>query len=195
MPPSGSQLLLWLLLAAPGAADALRYATGVIGYGEALQASGVWSVRLLIATLAVSGLRVAFPRAGWATWLAKRRRDLGVATFAYAAFHLGIYLAKKAPMPSLILREGAEPGMAVGWIAFVVFALLAATSNDASVRLLGRRWKALHRWVYAGAALTVAHWLLTAFEPTEGLLHAAVLAAVVGIAWALKGRRGRRGPG
>ena len=177
-----------MVLALPGAADAVRYATGAIGYGEALQASGVWSVRLLIATLAVSGLRAAFPGARWSAWLLRRRRDLGVATFGYAALHLGIYLVKKAPMPVLIVREGVEPGMAVGWIAFVVFAALAATSNDASVRAMGRGWKALHRFVYAGAALTVAHWLMTAFELTEGLMHSAglVTAAVTGRALRLR---------
>ena len=184
-----AQLGLWALLAAPGVADAVRYATDAIGYGEALQASGVWSVRLLIVTLAVSAVRLGFPKARWAGWLMRRRRDLGVATFGYAAFHLGIYLARKAPAPELIVREGLEPGMAVGWIAFAMFAALAATSNDASVRWLGRGWKGLHRWVYAGAALTAAHWLLTAFELREGLIHAAALVVAVVAGWALRLRR------
>lgn len=188
-PPSPSQLVLWTLLALPGAADAVRYAGGGLGYGEVLQASGAWSVRLLIVTLAIGPLRLAFPRAGWAGWLTRRRRDLGVATFGYALFHLGVYLARKAPAPELIVREGLEPGMLVGWIAFVVFLALAVTSNDASVRALGRRWKALHRWVYAGAALTMAHWLTTAFELREGLLHGAVLVTVVAIGTGLRLRR------
>jgi methionine sulfoxide reductase heme-binding subunit len=135
-------------------------------------------VRLLVAALAVTPLRRVFPRAGWAQWLVRRRRDLGVAVFAYAALHLAIYLVRKAPAPELILREALDAGMALGWIAFVLFAVLAATSNDASVRGLGRRWKALHRWVYAAAALTIGHWVMTAFDPLAGWIYGAVLLAL-----------------
>jgi len=176
--PSGSQLALWAVLAAPAVATVARQATGAISYGEAIHESGEWAVRLLIAVLAVTPLRAAFPRAGWMRWVARRRRDLGVATFGYALLHLAVYLHRKAEAPGLVLREAADPGMAVGWIAFMLFAVLAATSNDASVRLLKRAWKALHRWVYPAAALTVGHWVLTAFDPLEGWIYGGVLAAL-----------------
>jgi sulfoxide reductase heme-binding subunit YedZ len=65
-----------------------------------------------------------------------------------------------------------------GWIAFLIFAALAITSNDASVRLLKRGWKKLHMLVYLGALLTFAHWVLTAFDPLLGYIHAGVLAAI-----------------
>jgi len=175
---SPRQFFLWALLALPGAVVLYRYSTDAIGYGEALHQSGDWSVRLLILALAVTPLRLAFPRAAWAMWLLRRRRDIGVATFAYAILHLVIYLARKAEAAMLIVREAADPGMAAGWIAFVLLAALAVTSNDASVRRLGRAWKGLHRLVYPAAVLTLAHWLLTAFELREGLIHAAVLVAV-----------------
>lgn len=178
MRPPPAQLVLWILLALPAAATVARQATDAISYGEAIHESGEWAVRLLVAVLAVTPLRRLFPRAGWAQWLTRRRRDLGVAVFAYAALHLAIYLVRKAPAPELILREALDPGMALGWIAFVGFALLAATSNDASVRRLGPRWKGLHRWVYAAAALTIAHWVMTAFDPLAGWIYGAVLLAV-----------------
>lgn len=188
-PPSPQQLILWTLLTLPAAVVQVRYAAGALGYGEVLHFSGDWSARLLILVMAVSPLRLAFPRAGWTGWLVRRRRDLGVAAFGYALWHLVIYFARKVEMPVLILREGVEPGMAAGWIAFVLLALLALTSNDASVRRLKRGWKVLHRLVYPAAVLTFAHWLMTAFELREGLIHAAVLAAVVAARLFLQRRR------
>lgn len=185
-PPAPHQLILWALLVLPATVIAARHATDAMSYGEAVHATGVWSVRLLIVTLAVSPLRRAFPRAAWAMWLVRRRRDLGVATFGYALFHLAIYLARKAEAPILIVREGLEPGMAVGWIAFVAFATLAITSTDASVRGLGRGWKALHRLIYPAAALTAAHWLMTAFDLRDGLAHAAILASLLAARIALR---------
>lgn len=188
-----SRLALWALLAAPAVVAVGRYAAGDLSYGEAIHVSGAWSVRLLIVVLAVTPLRLAFPRAAWTSWLARRRRDLGVATFAYALLHLAIYLGRKAEMPILILREGLDPGMAVGWIAFLLFGLLAATSNDASVRLLRRGWNRLHRLVYPAAALTIAHWVMTAFDPLAGWAHGGVLVALEATRLALQRRRSRAG--
>lgn len=188
-PPAPYQLIFWALLILPAAVIAARYATDAMSYGEVIHATGVGSVQLLIVTLAVSPLRLAFPRAAWTMWLARRRRDFGVATFGYASFHLAVYLARKAELPILIVREGLDPGMAGGWIAFVGFAALAITSNDGSVRGLGRGWKALHRLVYPAAALTAAHWLMTAFELRDGLIHAAILAALLATRIALRRRR------
>ena len=70
---------------------------------------------------------------------------------------------------------------------------LAVTSNDASARLLRRRWKLLHRGVYAAAVLTFAHWILSAFDPIPGAIHLAVLVALEAIRlWKTYGYRVRR---
>lgn len=170
---------LWVLLSIPAASLVWRYVAGDLSYGEILHETGVWSVELLILVLAVTPIRLLWRRYGWTQWLAQRRRDLGVATFAYAALHTAIYLIRKADL-ALIAEESAAVELWTGWIAFVIFAALAATSNDASVRRLGRRWKALHRLVYLGAALTFAHWLLSAFDPTAGFVYLAILIVIEG---------------
>ena len=107
----------------------------------------------------------------------RQRRYLGVAAFAYAVPHLVAYVVKLSDMPR-ILSEGIEPGMLTGWIAMLIFTALAITSNNASVRKLGRRWKVLHRFVYAAAVLTFLHWILLAFDPLQGYIHAGVLIAI-----------------
>ena len=105
--------------------------------------------------------------------MTRRRRDIGLVTFFYALAHTVAYLVQKSDLP-LILSEGLEAGLLTGWIAFLVFIALAVTSNDVSVRALGRTWRRLHKTVYVAAILTYLHWVLTAFDPTVGYVHGAV---------------------
>lgn len=168
--------LFWTLLALPGAFMTYRYAAGASFYGEYLHSTGELATQLLIAALAITPLRLAFPNARWVAWLAQRRRYLGVAAFGYALLHAGAYVARR-PLAAAV-QDSLEIAMASGWLALLVMLALAATSNDASVRRLRRRWKWLHRTVYAAAALTFAHWLLTAFDPTSGIVHLGVLASL-----------------
>jgi sulfoxide reductase heme-binding subunit YedZ len=172
-----SRYLLWLLLTLPGVVVLNRYVIGQTFYGEIVHFTGVLATRLLIVTMAATPLRLMFPKARWTVWLMQRRRYLGVATFGYAALHTAVYLARKGPDA---LAEAVEPGLLTGWLAFAVFTPLAITSNDWFVRRLRRAWKRLHRFVYAAAALTFAHWLLVAFDIVPGLVHLAVLVALEG---------------
>ena len=168
---------LWLVLAAPWAIMTVRYMTGGLYYGEFIHATGEFSARLLIITLAVTPLRLMFPRSRWTIWLLQNRRYFGVAAFAFAVPHLVAYLWKLASVAK-VLEEGAEPGMWTGWIALIIFLALAITSNNFSTRKLGQRWKTLHRLVYLAAILTFVHWVLVAFDPVSGLVHAGILIAL-----------------
>lgn len=185
---------LWLLLSAPAAWWSARYLTGAITYGELIHASGDLAAKLLIITLAVTPLRLMFAKARWPLWLLRRRRDLGVASFGYALLHTVAYLERKASL-ALIAQEAADPGLWTGWAAGFIFALLAITSNNVSVRGLGRWWKRLHRLVYLGAALTFAHWALTAFDPVPAFLHIGVLVLLEFVRVALVWRRARSSSG
>ena len=172
-----SPWFLWLLLALPAAVTIVRYASGATFYGEVVHSTGQLSAQLLILTMAVTPAQLMFPGRRWIRWLLQRRRYLGVASFGYAALHTVVYLIRTGAFGD-ILADAAEPGLLTGWIALAIFVPLAITSNDASVRRLRRLWKRLHRWVYAAAILTFAHWVLTAFDPVPGLIRLAVLAAL-----------------
>lgn len=177
--------LLQIALAVPGLFILIpQYSTGAISYGEFIHWSGDISVWLLIVALAVTPLRRVV-KGGFNAWLGQRRRDIGVASFGYAAGHLGAYLLRKADA-ALILQEGLEPGLFTGWIAFAIFLALAITSNDASVRWLKAGWRRLHWFVYPAAILTAAHWVLTAFDPTLAWIHAGIIAALLGLRLAPK---------
>ena len=166
----------WGLLALPAIVMMGRYGADALTYGEVIHESGHWSVRLLILTMAVTPLRVIFANAPWTGILLRQRRALGVAAFAYAFLHTVVYLARKVDV-GLIIEEGMAPDLATGWVALAVFAVLAMTSNDASIRFLRRKWKPVHRLVYAGALLTFAHWVLAAFDPAQAYVYFAILAA------------------
>ncbi len=174
-----SRLSLWLILAIPGAWMLLRWGLTPqeYGYGHAIADSGDWAAWLLLMTLAVTPIRLAFRKHVWAQWLMRRRRDLGVASFAYALGHTVIYLWRKNEL-QIIGTEAVQIQYLTGWIAFALFVPLAVTSNDVSMRSLKRNWKRLHRFVYPAAVLTFLHWALTAFEPMTAYIHIGILAAI-----------------
>lgn len=185
-----SRSLLWLALALPGLNYLGRWmiTPDAYGYGHFIGDSGDWAAWLLMATLAVTPLRLAFRRAAWTLWLMRHRRDLGVASFAYAAGHTIAYLWKKASL-SAVLGEMSEGYLIAGWLALALFLPLAITSNDKSVRALKRSWKVLHRLVYPAAVLTFLHWVLSAFDPTTAWIHVGILAAIEIVRLALQARQ------
>jgi sulfoxide reductase heme-binding subunit YedZ len=170
----------WVLLALPGVFMTYRYVQGATFYGEYLHATGDLGARLLIAAMAVTPLRMMFPGAPWVLWLLRHRRNIGVAAFGYSALHTIAYLERMGTFAA-VLEDATDIALWTGWVALLVMFALAATSNDTSVRLLRRGWKWLHRAVYAAAALTFAHWILSAFDPVAGALHLGVLASLEAI--------------
>jgi len=147
------------------------------GYGQAIGDSGDWAAWLLMLTLAVTPLRLLSRRRRWPIWLMRHRRDLGVASFAYAACHTVIYLADKASLDAVV-SDLRLPDILAGWLALTLFVPLAATSNDVATRALKRSWKRLHRLVYPAAVLTFLHWALAAFDPTEAYIHIGILVSI-----------------
>ena len=184
MPRFGLSLVLYGILLA----QTWRYLDGAIFYGEYLHWTGLQATHLLLIALIATPLRRLFPRPRWTRWLTRYRRDIGIAVFAYAAAHTMAYLLRE-PGLAEIVADAMTAGIATGWLALLIFLPLAMTSNDLSVRKLGRRWKTLHRSVYAGAVLTLAHWVLTAFDPTTAYVYAAIVLLLLAL------RVLRRAPG
>jgi len=174
-----SRLLLWLGLSLPGFWMLYRWFSrpDVYGYGHIIGDSGDWAAWLLMLTLCVTPIRLFFRKRRWANWLMRCRRDFGVASFAYAAGHTIIYLAKKASFDA-IYADFAAAEFLTGWLAFALFVPLAVTSNDIAVRALKRSWKRLHRLVYPATILTFLHWALAAFDPMTAYIYIAVLAVI-----------------
>ena len=129
-------------------------------WGLLLDQSGEWAVRMLIATLAVSPVRLVMKQLqfgpSWPMWLFKRRRDLGMACFLYAALHLAVYLVRQSNL-NVVLFDMWFREYATGWIAFITMLVLAVTSNDRSIHALGLWWKPLQRLVYVSVVAAALH--------------------------------------
>lgn len=176
--PKAALHVLALLPAAWLVADVAFDRLGADPIAELTHATGLWALRFLLLTLAVTPLRRL---TGW-TVLARFRRMLGLYAFFYASLHLGIYLVLDlGGYWNQIFDDIAKrPYITVGFAAWCGLLLLAATSTQAAMRKLGRRWTALHRSVYGIAVLAVLHfvWLVKA-DLREPLLYAAILAVLL----------------
>lgn len=150
---------LWLILALPafGMTNALVSSETPRIYHDLLHPSGEFSARFMILAMMATPLMLLFK--GWRgpRWLKKNRRYFGVAAFAYAALHTGFYLIDIG-QADLVLAELPHLYIWTGWLAFFIFIPLAVTSMDYFVRKMGPAWKALQRWTYHAAALTLLHW-------------------------------------
>lgn len=161
--------LFWALLAVP-AVYMLAHRLVLNGKVAFVPLSGEIAAYLLIATMMITPLMLLV---GPLPWLKARRRHLGVASFLYTALHLAFWLVN-ANIGSL-LRSFVRFEILTGWLAMAVMLVLALTSTDGAVRKLGPRWKALQRWAYAAALLTLIHWLMTTGKPGAALIWSAPL--------------------
>lgn len=150
---------------------------------------GLWALRLLLLTLAVTPLRQLLKQ----PVLMRFRRMLGLYAFAYASLHFAAYLVLDLRgWWAQVLTEIIErPYITVGFAAWLLLVPLALTSTRGWMRRLGRAWGRLHRLVYAIAVLAVLHfWWVVKSDVREPLLYAAILAALLG--WRLAWRRRHR---
>jgi sulfoxide reductase heme-binding subunit YedZ len=142
-------------------------------------ATGDWTLRLLLLTLAVTPLRriLAWPE------LIRFRRTLGLAAFFYGCLHLLTYvwLDQFFDIRAMLRDVAKRPFITAGVTAFCVMLPLALTSTAAAIRRIGgRNWRRLHRLVYFAALAGVVHyyWLVKS-DVRRPLLYAALLAALL----------------
>jgi len=152
---------------------------------------GDWTLRFLVATLAVTPLR----QLTGLHWLARHRRKLGLAAFAYLMLHWLVYALLDVQLDwGELLRDLAKrPYIMIGMTGLVLMIPLAVTSTQRMMRRLGRRWQALHRLVYPIAILAAWHfyWQVKR-DVTEPLIYAAIIATLLG--WRIRERQRRRLP-
>ena len=143
-------------------------------------ATGDWTLRFLLITLAITPLRKLLG----VPWLIKFRRMLGLFAFFYACLHFTTYiwLDKFFNLHEMLADVAKRKFITVGFTAFVLLIPLAATSTAGWIRRLGgKRWQALHRLVYFSAIAGVIHyvWLVKA-DIREPLEYGAILALLLG---------------
>ena len=120
------------------------------------RSTGTWTITFLCMTLSMSPLRWI---TGFSQWV-QLRKTLGLFAFFYGFLHFTIWywLDHNLNFLAMISDVIKRPFIAMGFIAFVIMSLLAITSNQTAMRLLGGKWKMLHRFIYLIAILGVIHY-------------------------------------
>ncbi|HXQ40539.1 MAG TPA: protein-methionine-sulfoxide reductase heme-binding subunit MsrQ [Candidatus Udaeobacter sp.] len=155
------KLAVFIALFAPGLWTAAAYGLGQLGprpWTEAIHQTGLWAIRLLFVSLAVTPLR----RVLQFRHLIVVRRMIGVAAFCYALLHFLAYAGDQAfawghVASEVILRFY----LTIGFTALLFLAALAATSTEGMIRRLGgRNWRWLHRLAYVIGLLALTHYFI-----------------------------------
>ncbi len=179
------------LWAAAGAFNLAGVSLGANAVEALLDLFGLWALRFLLLTLAITPLR------NWTgqTWLLAYRRMLGLFAFFYASLHLATYVVldqglRLAPVLEDVLKR---PFITIGMLALLLMLPLAVTSTQGWMKRLGRRWKRLHQLVYAVAILGVWHYYwqvkLDALEP---LVYAIILLVLLAERLRMRQQKRRR---
>ncbi|MBI3030746.1 MAG: ferric reductase-like transmembrane domain-containing protein [Candidatus Rokubacteria bacterium] len=142
---------------------------------------GIWTLRILLASLAMTPLRILFGIA----WPIAFRRLLGLFAFFSVCLHFSVWIVLDhffdwPRMGADILKR---PYITVGLLALTLLAPLAATSTAGMVkRLGGLAWQRLHRLVYVAGVLGALHFLWLAKKGRdEPFVYAGVLAILLGV--------------
>ena len=148
---------------------------------------GIWSLRLLLVTLAMTPLRQL---TGWAEPV-KLRRTLGLWAYAYLCLHFAVYIVfdlniLQPAHAAVQLGEDLvkRTYITLGFVGWLLLLPLAVTSTDGWQRRLKRNWKKLHRLVYPATLLGALHFVwLVKKDLSEPLLYLAVLIALLALRW------------
>ncbi len=175
---------IWLLYAVGFVPAAWYFWLGATGRipGNAIKEFehllGIWALRFLLATLAVTPLR---DLAGLN--LVRYRRALGLLAFWYVAMHFLTYMVlDQALNGSAILTDIARrPFITIGMAALLMLIPLALTSNSWSIRRLGSRWNKLHKLAYLIVLAGALHFAMSVKVITlEPAIYATLAVLLVG---------------
>ena len=155
---------IWLLYAAGLLPAAYGFWLGATGrlpgnpVKEFEHLLGLWALRFLVATLAITPLRDLFA----INWI-RYRRALGLLAFWYVLMHFLTYMVldQYLNFAAIVTDIAKRPFITIGMAAFVMLIPLALTSNTWSIRRLGPRWTRLHRLVYVIAAAGALHFAMS----------------------------------
>ncbi|MCP5145679.1 MAG: sulfoxide reductase heme-binding subunit YedZ [Gammaproteobacteria bacterium] len=150
--------------------------------------TGLWSLRLLLISLAMTPLRRMTARVEFI----QQRRMFGLWAFFYACVHFTIYLLLDLSLDFSALWADIvkRPYITVGFIAFVLLLPLAFTSTLNARRRLGRKWNTLHKLVYAIGVTALLHfWWIQKADIREPLIYCLIFGALMLFRLPLRGRK------
>ena len=147
---------------------------------ELLHELGLWALRFLVITLAVTPLRDLIRK----PWPLAFRRMLGLFAFFYVFLHFLVWFVVDREMrwSEIVSDIAKRPFITIGFTAFVLLIPMAITSTNGWIRRLGaQRWKKLHWLIYPITLLGVWHfyWLVKS-DVREPLLYLGLTVVLLG---------------
>jgi sulfoxide reductase heme-binding subunit YedZ len=123
--------------------------------------SGYTALILLIIVLSLNPLQALFPTVVLIKKVNRFRRQFGVAVFSYAVIHFICFFIKQEYSISETLIYFIHPAILPAYLAFIIFSLLALTSNNYFVKKMGfLRWNKLHKTIYIAEGFVFLHMVL-----------------------------------
>jgi len=197
-PAIGAVWLAWVSFFRPEASPPPGFliTTSVNPLSDITLETGVWAIRFVCLTLALTPLRRL---TGWNGFI-KFRRMSGLFAFFYGCLHFLTYavadryagldltngFVSVAIFKALLKSVGEDvykrPFITIGFAAWLTMLPLALTSTAGWIRRLGgRRWNLLHRLVYVTGVLAVVHyWWLVKSDISRPRNYAIVVALLLG---------------
>lgn len=171
--------LIWLVMSGETGPDPVKFIEHRLGK------VALW---FLIGGLVISPLR-RFAGIN----LLRFRRAVGLVAFAYVVLHIVTWITLDMGLlwQQALSDLWRRPYLLFGVISFAMLVPLAVTSNNASIRRLGRNWRRLHWLVYPAVTLAVVHYLWQMkVVSAQGWIWAGVCAGLLVLRLILRARKG-----
>ena len=171
--------------------DALQGNLGANPIETITHQTGLWTLILLLATLAITPVR----RITGVNWVIQYRRMLGLFAFFYGCLHLMTYvwLDQFFDFRGMLHDVYKRPFITAGFTGFLLMIPLALTSTQWSIRKLGKKWQTLHRLIYFSALAGVIHFIwLVKKDVREPAIYAIILGILMSVRvfyWVKKSRQ------
>lgn len=119
---------------------------------------GDWALRFLCLTLAITPIQKLTRWPGMSNY----RQLLGLYSFFYATLHLLAYLVIDHALvwPIIALDILESPYIWFGFLGYIVIFLLAITSSKSAKKIMGKKWKKLHYFIYPASIVVIVHYFL-----------------------------------
>lgn len=171
------------LICLPGLWVAYKLATGTMGakpIEAALHETGLWAIRLLLVTLALTPFRLI---SGLNRFVLLRRM-IGVSALAYALIHISLYVYdQKFDLWRVASEVVLRFYLTIGFVALLALLALGLTSTGGAIRRMGATaWNRLHLLIYPLTVLAIFHGFLQAkIDVSEDVIMAGVFLALMGV--------------